>query len=393
MSNQLTVTENNNIKIEQSGFCLFPKKLLTDDKYKNISTDAKLLYTLMLDRVSLSAKNDWVDNNGCVYIYFTLEEVQNTLNCGRNKGVKIMAELDEIELITRVKQGLGKPAKIYVKKLIESSEESNNLAPDNSVVSDDSTPSTETAPSNDSSSNNIQQPKQEVSENSIHATTNVSEVEVRTENYPQEYQHNYPQGSQDFSKEEVDKFDNKTHVPPDTKLTDFSKGDGNNTDISHTDFNNTKINNTDINTHPIQSYLKEKENHDKYELDKDGIRERGTYKSLIKDSIEYELLSKQYGLRRVDELVELMLDVVCSKRDYISICGDNYPKEVVKSRFLKLTYMHIQYVFDCIDKNITKVRNIKKYLMASLYNALTTMGSYYQTTVNYDMYGKTGAEY
>jgi len=128
-------------------------------------------------------------------------------------------------------------------------------------------------------------------------------------------------------------------------------------------------------------------------LDKDGIRERDTYKSLIKDSIEYELLSKQYGLGRVDELVELMLDVVCSKRDYISICGDNYPKEVVKSRFLKLTYMHIQYVFDCIDKNITKVRNIKKYLMASLYNALTTMGSYYQTTVNYDMYGKTGAEY
>jgi len=263
MSNQSTVNESNSLKIEQTGFCLFPKELLTDDKYKNISTDAKLLYTLMLDRVSLSAKNDWVDNDGRVYIYFTLEEVQSTLNCGHNKGVKIMAELDEVELITRVKQGLGKPAKIYVKKLIESSEESNNLAPDNSdsstpdnsVVSDDSTPSTETASSNDSASNNIQQPKQEVSANSIHATTNVSEVEVRTENYPQEYsqgyQHNYPQGSQDFSKEEVDKFDNKTHVPPDTKLTDFSKGDGNNTDISHTDFNNTKINNTDIN--PILS--------------------------------------------------------------------------------------------------------------------------------------------
>ena len=98
MSNQLTVTENNNIKIEQSGFCLFPKKLLTDDKYKNISTDAKLLYTLMLDRMSLSAKNDWVDNNGCVYIYFTLEEVQNTLNCGRNKGVKIRSEEHTSEL-------------------------------------------------------------------------------------------------------------------------------------------------------------------------------------------------------------------------------------------------------------------------------------------------------
>jgi len=398
MSNQSSVNENNNLKIEQSGFCLFPKELFTDDKYKNISNDAKLLYTLMLDRVSLSAKNDWVDSNGCVYIYFTLEEVQNTLNCGRNKGVKIMAELDEVELITRVKQGLGKPAKIYVKKLIESSDESNNLAPDNSdsstpdnsVVSDDSTPSTETA-----SPNNLQQSKQEVLENSMPTTTNVSEIEVRTENYPQTYkqvcpqaekeetsqsypqeysqgyQHNYPQGSQDFPKEEADKFENKTYVPPDTKPTDFPKGDGNNTDFSHTDFNNTKINKTDINTHPIQSYLKEKDKH-KYELDKDGIGERNTYKSLIKNSIEYELLIKQYGLERVDELLELMLDVVCSKEDYITIARNEYPKEIVKNRFLKLNYMHIHYAFNCLDKNITKVRNSKKYLIATLYNSFIT---------------------
>ena len=93
------------------------------------------------------------------------------------------------------------------------------------------------------------------------------------------------------------------------------------------------------------------------------------------------------GFVRIDETVELMLEVVLSKRPYIRIAGDDFPREVVKSRFLKINSGHLEYVFDCIDKNTTKVGNIKAYLLAALYNAPATMDSYYRAEVNHDLYG------
>jgi hypothetical protein len=117
------------------------------------------------------------------------------------------------------------------------------------------------------------------------------------------------------------------------------------------------------------------------------MAERNSYCELIKDNIEYDYLVSRYDKGRMDELVELMLDTVCSKRDYITISGDDYPKEVVKSRFLKLDSSHIEYAFDCISKNTTKVRNVRKYLLATLYNAPTTMDTFYRVEVNHDLYG------
>ena len=90
---------------------------------------------------------------------------------------------------------------------------------------------------------------------------------------------------------------------------------------------------------------------------------------------------------RLDELVELMVDTVCSRRETIRIAGDDYPAEVVKSRFLKLNSSHIEYVLDRMRENTTYVHNIKKYLLAALYNAPVTMDSYYTFLVNHDLYG------
>ena len=94
-----------------------------------------------------------------------------------------------------------------------------------------------------------------------------------------------------------------------------------------------------------------------------------------------------YGRERLDEALELMLEVILSKRPYIRIAGDDFPREIVKSRFLKINSGHLEYVFDCIDKNTTKVGNIKAYLLAALYNAPATMDSYYRAEVNHDLYG------
>ena len=122
---------------------------------------------------------------------------------------------------------------------------------------------------------------------------------------------------------------------------------------------------------------------------RDRMRERESYRELILENIEYDCLIQNHRLDRdrLDELVELMVDTVCSHRETIRIAGDDYPAEVVKSRFLKLDSSHIEYVLDRMRENTTYVRNIKKYLLAALYNAPATIGSYYTSLVSHDMYG------
>ena len=115
------------------------------------------------------------------------------------------------------------------------------------------------------------------------------------------------------------------------------------------------------------------------------MQERESYRELILENIEYDYLiqSHQLDRDRLDELVELMVDTVCSRRETIRIAGDDYPAEVVKSRFLKLDSSHIEYVLE----NTAYVRNIKKYLLAALYNAPVTIDSYYTSLVSHDLCG------
>ena len=119
------------------------------------------------------------------------------------------------------------------------------------------------------------------------------------------------------------------------------------------------------------------------------MRERERYREIILENIDYDILIQDERLDkdRLDELVELMVDTVCSNRDMIRIAGDDYPAEVVKSRFLKINSSHIEYVLDRMRENTTYVRNIKKYLLAALYNAPVTENSYYTSLVSHDLYG------
>ena len=122
-------------------------------------------------------------------------------------------------------------------------------------------------------------------------------------------------------------------------------------------------------------------------MDRMGARE--SYRELILENIEYDFWknSDRVDHEMLDEITELLVDTVCSARKVIRIAGDDYPAEVVKSRFMKLDSSHVQYVMDCMKDNTTHVRNIKKYLLAALYNAPTTINSYYSSLVQHDMYG------
>ena len=113
------------------------------------------------------------------------------------------------------------------------------------------------------------------------------------------------------------------------------------------------------------------------------------YEEIIKDNIEYEHFIKHTNIDRgrLDEIVSLILETVCTKRKTIRIAGDDYPAELVKAKFMKLNSSHIEFVFDCMKENTTKIRNIKQYLKAVLFNAPNTIDSYYTALVNHDMYG------
>lgn len=121
----------------------------------------------------------------------------------------------------------------------------------------------------------------------------------------------------------------------------------------------------------------------------DGMGAREAYREVIFENIGYEYLIQDPKMDReqLDEIAELIVDTVCSARKTIRVAGDDYPAEVVKSRFMKLDSSHVQYVMDCMRDNTTYVHNIKKYLLAALYNAPVTIGNYYSSLVQHDMYG------
>ena len=127
----------------------------------------------------------------------------------------------------------------------------------------------------------------------------------------------------------------------------------------------------------------------------DEIDETNIYMALIRDNIEYEHHMKydQYGDKEMyEEIYETVCDVVCVKRKTICINGEDYPYELVKSRFLKLDSSHVEYVMGCMKGTVTKITNIRAYLITALYNAPSTMNHYYQQEVQHDMYGGGWAE-
>jgi hypothetical protein len=273
---------------EQFAFYMIPQVLFKDEKFAKLSTDAKVLYGLFLNRVSLSKKNHWIDDQERVFVYYTLENIQEDLHCASQKAQKLLKELEKHGLIERIKQGLCKPDRIYVKNFI------------------------------------------------LHQKSPVRSGE------------NHQTGIVKITSQDCLKS------PP----------------------NNTEINNTECsNTYPFLSE------------DGKGMDEREQYRNYFNESLEVEFLKKNnpYSQDEIDEILEIILDAVCSKRKMIRIAGDDKPAQVVKSQLMKLNYSHIEFVMDCMKENTTHIKNVKQYILATLYNAPITINNYYKSLVQHDM--------
>ena len=156
------------------------------------------------------------------------------------------------------------------------------------------------------------------------------------------------------------------------------------TDESNTDLSNTHSILSDEARPSVLAALESKRKETEY-------RDMDMYREIIKENICYDYLLSDlpYDHDRLEEILELLVETVCSTKKYIRVAGSDYPAEVVRSRLLKLDMEHIKFVFDCLKENTTKIRNIKQYLLTTLYNAPTTIGSYYSALVQHDMYGNS----
>lgn len=273
---------------ELFSFYRIPKVLFTEEQFRSVSAEAKVLYGLLLDRMSLSCKNGWLDQAGRVYIIFTIEEVMTALGCADQKAGKLLHELEsKCRLIERKRQGLGKPNLIYVKNFVDN---------------------------------------------------------------------------------HVDNTSGSTTPSPESR--------SNNTDKNYTDF-------SDTDSFPFTSFRRDHGRETKG--NEAALREQ--YRELIAENIAYDALLTDYPYEQgtLEEILELLVDVVCTTKSSVRISGDDKPAEVVRSQFLKLNSEHIRFVVGGLKENTTRIRNMRQYLLATLYNAPLTIGNYYRSLVSHDM--------
>lgn len=178
--------------------------------------------------------------------------------------------------------------------------------------------------------------------------------------------------------------ENPYMVSPDTATPRTDAPDTENPAQLNTQVSNTYESNTQkSNPNPIMIQRQRAQQADTGMNDMDQMDAREYRRTLaeVKEQIEYDALDTPYDHERLDEIVEIMTETLCSRKPYIKVAGENYPAEVVKSRFKKLSYHHIEYVFLSLDKKHTEVRNIRQYLMTMLYHAPTTMSNYFDAEV------------
>ncbi len=355
---------------EQYSFYRIPKVLFTDRRFRNVSVEAKVLYGLLLDRMSLSVKNGWLDGEGKVYIIFTIADVMETLACAEQKANKLLGELDAakgVGLIERRRRGLGKPNVIYVKNFIARPQ----VPPERTDKQGPPYPPMQPDPGGSPAASRLAV--------SLKQTMPTGQEAMPVQKMLQE-----PVGAsavqgglQNPSESQIQNCEN--HKSRDVKITgpELRKSQTNNTDLS-----NTEMSETDPSIHP------QAQTGGTGRMDRMGKMELfGAYCALIRENISYGILLERcpYDRERLDGFVELMAEVCCSSRETIRINQEEMCTEVVKSRFLKLDSSHIEYVMDCLDKNTTLVGNIRAYTLSALFNAPVTISQYYASLVRHDM--------
>jgi hypothetical protein len=368
---------------EQFNFIRIPKSMIVDPMFADLSVNAKLLYGVLLDRMNLSMKNRWFDSENRVYIIYQIAEIMEDFNFSKKTAVRYLNELEDFGLVEKKRRGLGLPSLLYVKNFIVLQDHSE---PDDTDFNDKS--------EEDNLSENMENFVNTEQETSRGVETYTSRsVDMGTSKGVEQEtlrgEGTYTSGSVDVetskgvrqvtSRGVKSTLQEVTEKDPLINKTNNSNTNMNNTDLSNTKTNNTKESNTILSNPVVKQAIDKMGREEESDFDK--------YKKLVKENIDYDVLIDRHYIEKsiIDGMVNLIVETMISENDYIVISSTKFPKETVKSRFSKLDISHIEYVLECMNHNTTKIKNIKKYLLAALYNAPTTIDSYYKARVQHDM--------
>ncbi len=294
---------------ESFSFFRIPKLLFTDPIFSKLSSDAKVLYGILLDRMNLSMKNNWLDEENKVYIIFTIEEIAETMCCATQKATKILQELDDkkgIGLIEKKRLGLGKPNILYIKNFI------------------------------------IQEPEKESS--SKEKIEEITNQELCKSQFKNDENHN--SGNVNFTKQEL------------------CKSQCNKTNLNKTEYSDTEYNNTSPISPSKEKIIKDNSLSQKQDTEVEEVIE------ILKQNIDYSFLVKEQSKdkEKIDLIINLMAETIQGRID-IRINQRMIAYETVKEQFLSLQKEHIEYVLFVLDENKKKITNLRAYLLSLLYNA------------------------
>ena len=330
MFDYYTVTDS-----EQISFYQLPKELVKHERFKVLSDSAKILYVLLRDRVSLSIKNKWVDERGYVYIIFTISEIMENLGCADQKATKSMKELQKLGLIESVRRGQGKPNVIYVKNFATGLKDTNkNLyKPANPMIRDFHESRIVKITNQESLDSRIK--IRENHEQSILMLNNIYSINTESES---------------------------------ESLSDMTLTIDN--DLS----TNNKIILQELKKEPLVSTANQS-TETKSSIHEDTLTSASikynynTYQQVIQDNIEYSFFvsNKSIDLELVDELVNCMLDVICTAGDTVKIAGEEKSRAMVISQFLKINSQDIDHIIKKYKEQRHKITHTDAYLKTMLY--------------------------
>ena len=386
---------------DQFSFIRIPKVMLTEEPFSEVSLHAKVLYAVLLDRMSLSRKNGWLDDENRVFIIYQIGEIQEDLGFTKRKAMDLLAELEKFGLLEKKRRGHGLPNILYVKSFMTGIATGKGAPhPEGSATlpaaeSDDrETDAGTTAKTARKSRGTRLRTSGRPFPNATVLKTPTSDV-LPTGDRGEEICTSAPKKTPSRSAEICTQ---EVQDPVLQEVQNYTLQEVQNTAPLK---NKTKINKTEknhIKSNHISGVIMQSHGNDagnpdpamrsdQKRSDNSDCNLAEEYRGLIIDNLSFgELLKAHpYDHELLWGILDLILETVLSRNEYTLIASDMYPTELVRSKFLKLGYWHIEYVLNSLDANTTKVRNIKKYLLAALFNAPSTIEGYYKTKINYDM--------
>ena len=383
MSEQLKLDYYYGIEADQFSFFRIPKILIKDKRFKELSSDAVLLYSMMLDRMQLSRKNGWLDEQNRAYIYYTVEDAIEDLGRSRPTIIKVMKELDSVDgigLIERRKPGQGRPAIIYVKNFA-------TLEPGADV----------------DNSSGVKKVDFQKSKN-FTSESKDSELQGVKESYFRESR-GFTSSGKDSELQEVSDFDpnNTEYIKTENSHIENSKNKESYNEMSDScpvkscldDDDDSWMDHMDF-SKPIKLTMAKAET--QKETGQDGQDLRNAYIEMIRDQVYYDNFRyEEYFKHRmdmIDGIISIIADIaVTDPPDGIEWVNKRpYSHEVVKSRLLKIDSETLRHVVVKLSETTTKIHSLRNYIITALYNAKDEAPISVQNDVMHDMYGGGWAE-